>query len=121
VPVTAEAIDGHLRGRHVIGVYPLLADESCWFLAADFDKATWHEDATAFLAACKARGVPAALERSRSGNGGHVWIFFAEPVPAALARRLGAHLVTTRISALPLIMTAFFRARIRSRRAASAI
>ncbi|WP_419910279.1 TOTE conflict system archaeo-eukaryotic primase domain-containing protein [Hoeflea sp.] len=93
-PVTDAVIDGHLRGRHVIGVYPLLPDGNCRFLAVDFDKTTWREDATAYLAACKASGVPAALERSRSGNGGHVWIFFGEPVPAALARRLGAHLVT---------------------------
>lgn len=93
-PVTDEVVDGHLRGRHTVGVYPILANETCWFLAADFDKSTWREDAAAFLAACKARGVPAALERSRSGQGGHVWIFFAEPVPAFLARRPGAHLIT---------------------------
>ncbi len=94
LPVTDEVIDGHLRGHHTIGVYPILADETCWFLAADFDKATWRDDAAAFLQACAARGIPAALERSRSGHGGHVWIFFAEPIPASLARRLGAHLVT---------------------------
>ena len=92
--VTDEAIDAHLRGRHTIGVYPMLGDDSCRFLAADFDKANWRRDAGAFLEACRSKGVPAALERSRSGNGGHVWIFFAGPVPAALARRLGAHLVT---------------------------
>ena len=92
--VTDEAIDGHLRGRHTIGVYPMLADDTCRFLAADFDKASWRRDASAFLEACRSKQVPAALERSRSGNGAHVWIFFAEPVPAALARRLGAHLVT---------------------------
>ena len=89
-----EAIDGHLRGRHTLGVYPMLPDDSCRFLAADFDKEAWQQDANAFLEACRSKGVPAALERSRSGNGGHVWIFFAEPVPAALARRLGVHLVT---------------------------
>ena len=92
--VTDEAIDGYLRGSHTIGVYPMLADDTCRFLAADFDKASWRRDASAFLEACRSKGVPAALERSRSGNGAHVWIFFAEPVPAALARRLGAHLVT---------------------------
>ena len=92
--VTDEAIEGHLRGRHTIGVYPMLPDDTCRFLAADFDKASWRRDANAFLEACRSKGVPAAFERSRSGNGGHVWIFFAEPVPAALARRLGAHLVT---------------------------
>ena len=92
--VTDEAIDSHLRGRETLGVYPMLADSKCNFLAVDFDKATWRSDAGAFLAACRSKGVPAALERSRSGNGGHVWIFFTEPVPAPLARRLGSHLLT---------------------------
>ena len=92
--MTDEAIDGHLRGRHTLGVYPMLSDDTCRFLAADFDKEAWRRDANAFLEACRSKGVPAALERSRSGNGGHVWIFFTELVPAALARRLGAHLVT---------------------------
>jgi len=94
VPITDEAVEGHLRGRHTLGVYPMRADDTCRFLAADFDKETWRRDAGAYLAACRAKGVPAALERSRSGNGAHVWLFFAEPVPAALARRLGAHLLT---------------------------
>jgi superfamily II DNA or RNA helicase len=94
LPVTDEVLDGHLRGRHTIGVYPMLVDETCWFLAADFDKTTWRGDAAAFLQTCAARNVSAALERSRSGHGAHVWIFFAEPIPASLARRLGAHLVT---------------------------
>ena len=92
--VTDDAVDGHLRGSHTIGVYPMLPDDTCRFLAADFDKENWQRDANAFLEACRSKGVPAALERSRSGNGAHVWIFFAEPAPAALARRLGAHLVT---------------------------
>ena len=92
--VREEAIDRHLRGSHTIGVYPMLPDDTCRFLSADFDKASWRRDANAFLEACRSKGVPAALERSRSGNGAHVWIFFAEPVPAALARRLGALLVT---------------------------
>ena len=94
LPVTDDAVEGHLRGRHTIGVYPMLPDDTCWFLAADFDKETWQRDAGAFLAACRLKGVPAALERSRSGNGGHVWIFFNEPMPASLARRVGAHLLT---------------------------
>lgn len=92
--VTDEVIDGHLRGYHTVGVYPLLSDDTCWFLAVDFDKATWTDDSAAFLQACAARGIPAELERSRSGQGGHVWIFFAEPVLASIARRLGAHLIT---------------------------
>ena len=94
VAVTDEAIEAHLRGRVTLGVYPLSPDGTCRFLAADFDKTTWRTDAGAFLAACRSKRVPAALERSRSGNGGHVWIFFAEPVPAPFARRLGSHLLT---------------------------
>ena len=100
IPVTDKVIGRHLRGRDVdgkdftMGVYPLLADETCRFLAIDFDKRTWHRDAAVFLATCRFRRVPAALERSRSGRGGHVWIFFTDPVPAASARRLGAWLVT---------------------------
>ena len=94
VPVTDEAIERHLRGHQTMGVYPLLADDTCRFLAADFDKETWRRDAGAYLDACRAKGVPAALERSRSGHGAHVWLFFEEPVRASLARRLGAFLLT---------------------------
>ncbi len=72
LPVTDEVLDGHLRGRHTIGVYPMLADETCWFLAADFDTTTWRDDAAAFLQTCATRRVPGALECSRSGNGAHV-------------------------------------------------
>ncbi|MCY3877553.1 MAG: DEAD/DEAH box helicase family protein [Rhodobacteraceae bacterium] len=92
--VMDEAITGHLRGRYTLGVYPMLPDDSCRFLAADFDGDAWRRDSAAFLEACWSKNVPTALERSRSGNGGHVWVFFAEPVPAALARRLGALLLT---------------------------
>ena len=77
-----------------MGVYPMLHDETCHFLAADFDKENWQEDAGAFLDTCRRLSVPAALERSRSGNGGHVWLFFDRPVPAVDARRLGAALLT---------------------------
>lgn len=111
VPVSDEVVRGHLQGRDVsypkptdpfvAGVYPLLMDETCWFLAADFDKAFWQRDALAILATCREKGVPAALERSRSGNGGHVWIFFSEPVPASEARKLGAHLVTETMERCP--------------------
>jgi len=92
--VTDEVIEGHLRGRHTIGVYPIRADDTCRFLAADFDRKTWRRDAEAFLGACRSKRIPAALERSRSGDGGHVWILFDNPVLASVARRLGAHLLT---------------------------
>ena len=111
VPVSDDVVRSHLQGRDitnpgraeafVAGVYPLMTDEICWFVATDFDKQYWQRDALAFLATCREKGVPAALERSRSGNGGHVWIFFSEPVPASEARKLGAHLVTETMERCP--------------------
>jgi hypothetical protein len=74
---TQDVVRGHLVGDHTVGIYPLLQDETCWLLAVDFDKKTWQKDAAAFLVACREMNVPAVLERSRSGNGGHVWIFFS--------------------------------------------
>lgn len=101
VPVSDEVIESHLRGRETLGVYPVLPDSTCRFLVADFDKETWKSDAGAFLDACRLQQVSSALERSRSGNGGHVWIFFSEPVPAALVRQLGSHLLTVALEANP--------------------
>jgi superfamily II DNA or RNA helicase len=98
VPLTHDVLRGHLEGQHTIGIYPLRKDETCYFLAVDFDKANWKEDAAAFLEVCKSMNVPAVLERSRSGNGGHVWIFFAEPVPASIARNMGSYLITETMS-----------------------
>ncbi len=100
LPVTDEVIRCHLSGRDdvgqpfVAGVYPMLLDETCFFLAVDFDKTGWREDATAFLDTCRRLSLPATLERSRSGRGGHVWLFFDQAVPAALARKLGSHILT---------------------------
>ncbi len=94
VPVDDAAVVAHLQGRHVMGVYPLLEDETCWFLAVDFDKSTWTDDVLAFVATCRQMGLPAAVERSRSGNGAHVWFFFTEPVPAAITRKMGCYLIT---------------------------
>lgn len=96
--VDDDTILGHLQGRHVIGVYPMLADESCWFLAADFDKGNWMDDVAAFVATCRDLAVPAVVERSRSGNGAHVWFFLAAPVPAATARTMGCYLLTETMS-----------------------
>jgi len=96
--LTPEVFRAHLDGQHVIGIYPLRKDETCCFLAIDFDKEGWKEDAAAFLEICKLNNVPAALERSRSGNGGHVWIFFSEAIPASVARNLGSYLLTETMS-----------------------
>lgn len=78
-----------MSGTESIGVYPILKDDTCWFLAADFDKEEWQENAAAFLETCREFNVPSAIERSRSGNGGHIWIFFAENISAGLARKIG--------------------------------
>jgi superfamily II DNA or RNA helicase len=92
--VTNRVIVDHLQGRHVVGVYPLLKDETVWFLAADFDKRSWMEDVSAFVESCRNIGVPTAVERSRSGNGAHVWIFVTQPMSAQIARKMGCHLIT---------------------------
>jgi hypothetical protein len=94
LPLTDEAIHAHLTGKQTLGVYPLLLNETCWFLAVDFDKKTWKDDASAFLSTCRELYVPVALERSRSGNGAHIWFFFDRPVPAGVARRLGTLILT---------------------------
>ncbi len=94
LPLTDAVIEQHLLGKETIGVYALLPDETCWFLAADFDKKTWEYDSQAFLETCSDLNVPAALERSRSGKGVHVWIFFERPLPAITARKLGCVLLT---------------------------
>jgi len=93
-PLTDQVIQNHLEGKFTAGVYPLSKDDSCYFLAIDFDKQSWAEDIVSFCETCQSLGIPAALERSRSGNGGHAWIFFSEAVPASSARNLGCYLVT---------------------------
>jgi superfamily II DNA or RNA helicase len=114
-PITDQVIYNHLAGfspaknewtypkAFVMGIYPLMPDEHCNFLALDFDKLTWKEDARAFLETCASKGVPVAFERSRSGNGAHIWIFFDEPVPAIKARRLGSYLMTKTLDRRPEI------------------
>lgn len=98
VAVDDQVVMDHLRGRHVIGCYPLLEDETCWFLAVDFDKSSWKEDITAFSETSRSLDVPAAIERSRSGNGAHAWFFFTAPVSANIARRIGCHIITETMS-----------------------
>jgi superfamily II DNA or RNA helicase len=112
VPISDDVIRNHLIGRDpykhsckdfTIGIYPLLTNETCWFLAVDFDKSTWIEDAKAFLETCISFDVPAVLERSRSGNGGHVWIFFEIPIPVVQARKLATFLLTSTMNRRPEI------------------
>ena len=107
VPVSEDVIVWHLQGfdnagnEFVMGMYPMLLDETCYFLVVDFDKSNWAKDAVAFLKTCHSLSLPAVLERSRSGNGGHVWLFFEEAVSAALARKLGAHILTETMESNP--------------------
>ncbi len=105
--VTDEVVRWHLSGADdagrdfVMGVYPMLQDEACHFLAVDFDRDSWREDGVAFMETCRRLGLPAALERSRSGNGAHVWLFFSEAIPACLARKLGSLLLTETMERRP--------------------
>ena len=107
ISISHEIIHWHLQGydnkgkAFVMGIYPMLLDETCFFLAADFDKASWEKDAVAFLTTCHQMSLPAVLERSRSGHGGHVWLFFDEAISACLARRLGALILTETMESNP--------------------
>jgi len=93
LPLTAEVIKKHLLGLLVVGVYPILPDNTTHFLAADFDGENWQKEAAAFIDVCRTIGLAAYLERSRSGSGGHVWIFFSDPYPCYRSRRIGLELI----------------------------
>lgn len=107
LPVSDSVIRWHLSGvddvgqPFVAGVYPLLPDETCFFVAADFDKADWEQDGLAVARTCRLLELPAVIERSRSGRGAHVWLFFEDALPAALARRLMSHVLTETMEARP--------------------
>ncbi|NDV97442.1 helicase [Dysgonomonas sp. 521] len=103
LPLTKEVINNHLRnkdkhGAGIVGVYPLLPDDNCLFLAVDFDEEKWKEDIAIFRSVCKTHNIPVAIERSRSGNGAHAWMFFEESISAASVRRLGNALLTKAMS-----------------------
>jgi superfamily II DNA or RNA helicase len=107
LPVTDDTIRDHLSGadstdrEFVAGVYPMLLDETCFFLAADFDKDNWREDVGAVWETCRRLGLATIVERSRSGNGAHLWMFFRDAVPAVVARKLGAHILTETMDRRP--------------------
>ena len=100
LPLDETAVDAHLRGRNnlVAGIYPVLPNETCWFLAIDFDEEGWQKDITTLREICSFFEIPVAVERSRSGNGAHAWFFFKQPLAASLARKFGSALLTHAMS-----------------------
>ena len=112
LPVTDQIISWHLSGHKngesankdfTIGVYPILPDETCYFLAVDFDKESWIEDIQAFQEICNEMNIPVSIERSRSGNGAHAWFFFTNLLPCSTARKLGTYLLTETMQRRPEI------------------
>lgn len=101
-PITDELIKRHFTGsgRNVLimGVYPLLENETCRFLAIDFDKGNWQTEILAAKKIYAEYGIESYMERSRSGNGGHLWIFFNEEIEAKIARQLGIKVLETAMS-----------------------
>ena len=96
-PYTPEAIERHLskQYRDIMGIYAIQPDDSCWFLAIDLDEENWWDDVQAVRDVCQTHDIPCSVEKSRSGNGAHVWFFFSEPIPASTARRMGSSIVSS--------------------------
>lgn len=107
--LTEEVFYKHLSGKITIGAYPLLPSDLCQFLVADFDKHTFKADVQAFIKTCEQYQVPAYIERSRSGNGAHVWFFFEEKIPAMHARRMGTFLLNKTADHYPNLLDSYDR------------
>jgi len=89
IPLNEKIIDDHLRGKQTVGTYAIDADDSCKFIACDFDGKDWEIAATSYQKAGEEIGIQVAIEKSRSGNGAHAWVFFSQKVEARIARQLG--------------------------------
>ena len=109
LPLTEEVVLKHLKGEITIGIYPLLPDDSCNFLAIDFDKKTYEKDVMAFWNICDELNIPVYVEKSRSGNGAHIWIFFEESIPAKIARKMGNILLTKTMEKTSLDLDSYDR------------
>jgi hypothetical protein len=90
IPLSNQLVFDHFRGAHILGVYPLLKDGTCWFVTGDFDNHTGDrdplEDVKAYYEVCQVQEIPCYISRSKSGNGYHAYVFFSSPVPAWKAR-----------------------------------
>lgn len=108
-PLTEDIILRHLKGEIAIGIYPLLPGDLCNFLAIDFDKKTFEKDVAAFWNICDELDIPIYVEKSRSGNGAHIWIFFEESIPARIARKMGNILLTKTMEKASLDLDSYDR------------
>lgn len=109
LPLTEDVVKKHLKGKITIGIYPLLPGDLCNFLAIDFDKSTYEKDVISFWNICDELDVPIYVEKSRSGNGAHVWIFFATSIPARIARKMGNILLTKTMEKTSLELDSYDR------------
>lgn len=109
LPLTEDVVLKHLKGDITIGIYPLLPGDLCNFLAIDFDKKTYEKDVIAFWNTCDDLGIPIYVEKSRSGDGAHVWIFFEESISARIARKMGNILLTKTMEKASLDLDSYDR------------
>jgi superfamily II DNA or RNA helicase len=109
VALTSTEIRHHLEGRQTIGIYPLLPDETCWLVAIDLDGASWRDDVAALRESAEDLSIPVLVERSRSGDGAHVWVLFSDPVSARIARSVGSLLLTRGMSRQAIAMSSYDR------------
>jgi superfamily II DNA or RNA helicase len=99
----------HLEGRQTAGIYPLLADETCWLVAIDLDGPCWRDDVDALRDSAREVDIPVLVERSRSGNGAHLWVLFSRPVTARVARAVGSLLLTCAMRRRSISMASYDR------------
>ena len=112
-PLSKEVIYNHMYNNQPIGIYPLLENETCYFLALDFDNKNTDNDikndVLAFANICETYSIPIAIEKSRSGKGIHIWIFFDKNIRALTARKLGSLLLSKTMEISNISISSFDR------------